>query len=329
MHSFLAALLLGALPSYARVAPRSETQALYHVPSGPSSTLVDDSYIVMFADDHSLQDHYTNTGVNISAEAESFSWFRHLNGYRAVIKNTTLVHELVRKDPGVLLVEHNSLHTLNSSIDAKPTGFDFPQSSKRNRLGKRWEWQQRPLDINWKIATGASNEQELRTMLNAGYGVNVYVVDSGVNANSQVDTDRLYWLGVDTPDQKSPYCPNDDKAADDTGHGSACASIIGGRDIGVAPDVNIISVKNFCSGLSSMALTMQAFEDISKREHDMALAVSKQYRPYADRICANVLETYRRAYQRALLSTSPKVGGQTSKLHPHSNRLVARSRATV
>ncbi len=270
MYTFLAALLLGASPSFARLAPRSETSVLYHVPSGPTTTLVDDSYIVMFDDDHNLPDNYTNTGVNISAAAESFSWFRHLNGYRAVIRNTTLVHDLVRRDPGVLFVQHNSLHTINSTIQATPADFDFPQPEDRSRLGKRWRWVQRPLDINWKIATGASNEQELRTMLDAGHGVNVYVVDSGVNANSQVDTDRLWWLGVTDPSQPSPYCPNNDKASDDTGHGTACAAIIGGKDIGVAPSVNIISVKNFCSDLSSMDLTMKAFEDISAREYDIA-----------------------------------------------------------
>ncbi|KAK7756068.1 hypothetical protein SLS62_002011 [Diatrype stigma] len=270
MHSFLAALLLGALPSYARIAPRSETQALYHVPAGSSMTLVEDSYIVMFADDHSLRDHYINTGVNVSAEAESFSWFRHLNGYRAVIKNTTLVHELVRKDPGVLFVEHNSLHTSNVTFDAKPAGIDFPRTVERPRIGKRWEWQQRPEDMNWKIATGATQMDELRTMLNGGYGVNVYVVDSGVNPTDQVDSTRLDYLGVTDAKERSPYCPNDSPAYDEVGHGTACASIIGGKDIGVAPDVNIISVKNFCNGDSSMALTMQAFEDIARQEAVMS-----------------------------------------------------------
>ena len=287
MYICLRTLLLGALPTFAKLAPLAKEQKPYYVPSGPATTPVKDSYIVMFDDNHNLEDHYNNTGINISASSGSFSHFRYLRGYRAVITNPEIIHKYVRRDPGVLFVEQNSLHKIESETQEEPVEDVAPQSRRRSTLSKRWTWAQRKnkqhwwttTDKNWMMAAGTREKNSLRTMEDAGHGVNVYVVDTGVNANKQLDPDRLSWLGARNQYQCTPYCPKvgnagddpddcpmDRRAADHDGHGTGCAVIIGGKDVGVAPSVNIISVKTICDDLTSAAYTVQALEDILERE---------------------------------------------------------------
>lgn len=274
-------LLLGALPSFAIIAPRSSKQLPIQVPKGPGITAVKDSYIVMFHDKHTLVDHNTNIKIDVSKAASSFSFFKNLNGYRAVFKKPSVI-EAVRLDPGVKIVQQNTLHKYDPKIKIKPA--KSPLGNKdRSLFKKRWEWIARPLVENWKLASGATNEQEMRTLKDAGYDVNVYVIDSGVNPNDQVDDDRLWWLGVQNQRDRSPYCWNGEDSIDNMGHGTGCAAIIGGKDIGVAPNVNIISVKNYCSGTWSMDLSLQAIEDIWARETDLAERVRKANSKYTER----------------------------------------------
>lgn len=73
----------------------------------------------------------------------------------------------------------------------------------------------------------------------AGRGVNVYVMDSGINEN------HAEFQGRDFPES---YVARDDKGnthelKDSNGHGTAVSSLIGGNNVGVAKGVNIIPVK--------------------------------------------------------------------------------------
>lgn len=292
------------------LAPRTQHQirAPYHLPDGPTATPVQDSYIVLFHTNHSLLHHYENIGVNISEEALGFSHFVHLNGYRAVLKNATTLHELVRRDPGVRLVEHDTTHTLpprakvQSSEEAARllTSKDFPPARNAGKMmGKRWNWVSRPTSDFfwfWKAITASA---EPATVLNAGYGVNVYVIDSGVNEHADL-VGRVSYMKDMAVTDNSPYCPLQEsnvsppghessprspsqprqepsltkfadlsEKADVNGHGTACAGIIAGTYSGVAPSANIISVKNVCGSdgiQSNMALTVQALDDIANRE---------------------------------------------------------------
>ncbi|CAJ0632509.1 6879_t:CDS:1 [Entrophospora sp. SA101] len=68
----------------------------------------------------------------------------------------------------------------------------------------------------------------------AGKGVNVYVIDTGINPNVAEFDDRVRFGGS--------FC-TECSEVDDNGHGSAVASVIGGKNFGVAKKVNLIAVK--------------------------------------------------------------------------------------
>ncbi|KXN68105.1 putative subtilisin-like protease precursor [Conidiobolus coronatus NRRL 28638] len=70
---------------------------------------------------------------------------------------------------------------------------------------------------------------------NAGEGVNVYVIDSGINNNHQEFTGRFTW-GTTT-------ASNSTSDNDNHGHGSHCAGTIGGTTYGVAKKAHLIAVK--------------------------------------------------------------------------------------
>lgn len=271
-------LLFGALPSLALKASQPKKLTPIFVPKGPGITPVKDSYIVMLKDDHNLDDHYANTNFNVSEVSSTFSYFKNLNGYRAVIKDPDVIEGL-RRDPGVQIIEQNTYHKADK-IESKP--IKSPLGKKDPSLFRRnWQWVARPQVVNWKMASGAKREDEMRTMQYGGYNVNVYVVDSGVNPTNQIDQQRLWWLKTEDPRAPSPYCWNGEEALDQTGHGTGCATIIGGNDIGVAPGVDIISVKNLCAGYSLLDLAHQAMEDIWAREVDLAARVRKADAKYS------------------------------------------------
>ncbi|CAH1768882.1 4762_t:CDS:1, partial [Entrophospora sp. SA101] len=66
----------------------------------------------------------------------------------------------------------------------------------------------------------------------AGKGVNVYVIDTGINPNVAEFDDRVRFGGS--------FC-TECSEVDDNGHGSAVASVIGGKNFGVAKKVNLIA----------------------------------------------------------------------------------------
>jgi cerevisin len=70
---------------------------------------------------------------------------------------------------------------------------------------------------------------------NAGDGVNVYVIDSGINNNHQEFSDRFTW-GTTT-------ASNSTSDNDNHGHGTHCAGTIGGTTYGVAKKAHLIAVK--------------------------------------------------------------------------------------
>jgi cerevisin len=70
---------------------------------------------------------------------------------------------------------------------------------------------------------------------NAGDGVNVYVVDTGINNNHQEFTGRFTW-GITT-------ASNSTSDNDNYGHGTHCAGTIGGTTYGVAKKAHLIAVK--------------------------------------------------------------------------------------
>jgi len=68
----------------------------------------------------------------------------------------------------------------------------------------------------------------------AGSGIDVYVIDTGINVDHHDFDGRAKW-GI--------TIPKFDQDADRNGHGTHCAGIIGGRSHGIAKNVNLIAVK--------------------------------------------------------------------------------------
>ncbi|KAJ0270281.1 hypothetical protein COL940_011801 [Colletotrichum noveboracense] len=97
MRHFVALLLAGSATAF--LAPGPESQAPY-------------------LDDHNLEDHFTNIGLNATEVATEFENWDLLNAYHFVIPegNSHVVHDLIRRDPGVLRVTHN--HNWTSNISA-------------------------------------------------------------------------------------------------------------------------------------------------------------------------------------------------------------------
>ncbi|KAI8280769.1 hypothetical protein K4K60_004672 [Colletotrichum sp. SAR11_57] len=91
MRQFVASLLAGSAAAF--LAPRSETQAPYIVPR--DEDIVTEHYIVKLRDDHNLEDHFTNIGLNVAEVATEFENWDLLNAYHFVIPegNSHIVHD--------------------------------------------------------------------------------------------------------------------------------------------------------------------------------------------------------------------------------------------
>jgi len=69
---------------------------------------------------------------------------------------------------------------------------------------------------------------------NAGAGVDVYVIDTGINVEHNDFEGRAIW---------GKTIPRFDRDIDGNGHGSHCAGTIAGKTFGIAKKANLIAVK--------------------------------------------------------------------------------------
>lgn len=91
----------------------------------------------------------------------------------------------------------------------------------------------------------------------AGQGIDVYVIDTGININHIDFEGRARW-GVTTV----PGAPN----TDDNGHGTFVAGVIGSRTFGVAKKVNLIAVKGLNKeGTSTLSQILAALDWVIKQ----------------------------------------------------------------
>lgn len=91
----------------------------------------------------------------------------------------------------------------------------------------------------------------------AGQGVDVYVIDTGININHVDFEGRARW-GVTTV----PGAPN----TDDNGHGTFVAGVIGSRTFGVAKKVSLIAVKGLNrEGTSTLSQILAALDWVIKQ----------------------------------------------------------------
>lgn len=130
-------LLVSFLPlAFSHIAPRgNDGRCPYHQPD--PDRLVPNRYLVLFHDSHTLDDHLSNTGLNLQQDPNyAFSSVRLINGYHATL-NESILHDVVRFDPGVKLVEHT---TFSPPLDDPIDGEDsFQHEEPKKNLRKRWK----------------------------------------------------------------------------------------------------------------------------------------------------------------------------------------------
>ncbi|KAF9547241.1 serine protease [Mortierella hygrophila] len=91
----------------------------------------------------------------------------------------------------------------------------------------------------------------------AGQGVDIYVIDTGINIHHVDFEGRARW-GVTTV----PGAPN----TDDNGHGTFVAGVIGSRTFGIAKKVNLIAVKGLNKeGTSTLSQILAALDWVIKQ----------------------------------------------------------------
>ena len=100
-----------------------------------------------------------------------------------------------------------------------------------------------------------------------GEGINVYVIDTGVNVGHVDLEDRAIW---------GKTIPKGDDDEDGNGHGSHCAGTIAGKRFGVAKKANVTAVKVLRSNGSGTMADVIAGVDWATEQHNKAAIAAKK-----------------------------------------------------
>lgn len=83
-----------------------------------------------------------------------------------------------------------------------------------------------------------------------GSGVDVYIIDTGINYDHDDFGGRAHYAGLDVIDKLTG---SERKGSDCNGHGTHCAGTVGGKKFGIAKDVRLFSLRALdCSGTGSV-----------------------------------------------------------------------------
>ncbi|KAF9180551.1 serine protease [Haplosporangium sp. Z 767] len=149
---------------------------------------------------------------------------------------------------GDMSKKHNKGKSIHPSKGVMPSinAEDIPGPNNEYMIQPRApSWRKLPLEADYKYPTAA------------GQGVDVYVIDTGINIKHVDFEGRAKW-GVTTV----PGAPN----TDDNGHGTFVAGVIGSRTFGVAKKVNLIAVKGLNKeGTSTLSQVLAALDWVVKQ----------------------------------------------------------------
>ncbi|EIN06598.1 hypothetical protein PUNSTDRAFT_121757 [Punctularia strigosozonata HHB-11173 SS5] len=243
MPSFLSLSLLAAsaatvafakpLSTYPYSTPRERSQfkvAPLHVEEHPHGT-VNNSYIVMLKSDlpPALMQNHMNFlqathEANSALAGDAFSgvsqvYDGHVKGYAGKFSDDTL--DAIRTMPEVEYVERDQIvrtqdvPSLASHATQKNAPWGLARVSHRKRL-----------------SLGTFSKYEFEE--NGGEGVDVYVIDTGINVDHVEFEGRASW---------GKTMPQNDQDIDGNGHGTHCAGTIASRAYGVAKAAHVIAVK--------------------------------------------------------------------------------------
>ena len=130
---------------------RATRPAVYHRFEATHEPLIKDEYLVMLHDDHPLEDHFAFIGTNLSETASDFHPYSNINGYCVRVDERTM-HDHIRYDPGVRLVDHNREFNPRPDWDVETSrpakGPSPPDLERRWKVWEDW-W-------HWVIAMSTS-----------------------------------------------------------------------------------------------------------------------------------------------------------------------------
>jgi len=204
----------------------------------------------------------------------------HINGYSGVF--TDNVVEQLRKSPEVEYVEKDQLVRTMDVQRGAPWGL--ARISHRPRL---------------TFSTFTKYEYDH----DGGEGVDVYVVDTGINTDHVEFEGRASW---------GKTIPQNDVDEDGNGHGTHCAGTIASRKYGVAKNANVIAVKvlgsNGSGSMSDVVAGVVWAATSAKAKSDAAAAES--------------LATGRQSKHKGSVANMSLGGGKSRALDQAVNRAV-------
>ncbi|KAF9523823.1 peptidase S8/S53 domain-containing protein [Crepidotus variabilis] len=217
---------------------------------------VNNSYIIMLKDD--LPETVKNSHMNFLFAAHQSNplmgddrsglthvYEPHFNGYAG--RFTEDVVEQIRRMPEVEFVERDQIVRTQEVQRSAPWGL--ARISHRPKL---------------TFSTFTKYEYDD----NGGDGVDVYVVDTGINIDHEEFQGRASW---------GKTIPQNDVDEDGNGHGSHCAGTIASRKYGVAKKANVIAVKVLGSnGSGSMSDVLSGVVWAATSAKDKANAAAAQ-----------------------------------------------------
>jgi subtilisin family serine protease len=207
-------------------------------------------------------------------EQPHFRDLRYLPGYSARLTDQQ-VHDIIRSDPGVDLVTHDyhvQLPELGPAIPMER--LDKPTRKQKRLYSQQVEatdaYNLLMISAPGKVDLTNTKDSTYTFLSQAGLGVRVYVLDSGINVNHELFGGRAVHFnnaGKDTLGT-SPYTnpPNEPVGEDLRGHGTQMAGIVGASQYGVAPFSTLVNVRISGSKGSTVAGVSQAISDVAN-EH--------------------------------------------------------------
>jgi len=231
-------------------------------------------YIITLKDDSSLAQHFDAIGRDLRADdsVALFKWFPHANAYHATNLTANCIDQ-IRRDPGVRTVletEHFSMggspvppaedtpsetrdqDNAGDKLRLRSTGIWFPEQIR----GAPWHLQALSagqLISNLRDWAGSAYQMYYNQGGGSGQGVNVYVVDSGVN------TGHPKFGGRAVNFTKGYACGDGSCFMDYVGHGTAVAGLVGGKLTGTAQGATIVNVKAFFKNSKGKSSTNQVW----------------------------------------------------------------------
>ncbi|TFL02886.1 peptidase S8/S53 domain-containing protein [Pterulicium gracile] len=201
--------------------PRSQWSIAPLVVNEHPHGTVNDSYIVMFRDDvpvHLVDNHFNflqsaheASPLLVDASGVTHVYSGHINGYAGRFSNKVI--DQLRSLPEVDYIERDQIVRTTSVQNGAPWGLARVSHRK-------------------KLSFGTFRKYEYDS--NGGEGVDVYVVDTGINIDHEEFEGRASW---------GKTIPQNDQDIDGNGHGTHCAGTIASRKYGVAKKANVIAVK--------------------------------------------------------------------------------------